>query len=87
MQHYMENSKYQNYKFFAYVCGFISLMSFWIMLMIGSLFQTNGQNSFLEPLFFSPILAIVAIITSLIFASKAREIRQEWEESQEPKKS
>ncbi len=76
MQHYMENSKYQNYKFFGYACGFISLMSFWIMLIFG-----------LQAVMYSPILAIVAFLAAFVFQSKARQIRQEWEESQEPKKS
>ena len=76
MQHYTENYKYQNAKFFGYVFGVISLMSFWIMIPFG-----------LQVVMYSPIVAIVAIIASLIFVSQAREIRREWEESQEPKKS
>ena len=76
MQHYTENYKYQNYKLFGYVFGVISLMSFWIMIPFG-----------LQVVMYSPIVAIVAIIASLVFTTMAREIRREWEESQEPKKS
>jgi len=76
MQHYMENSKYQNYKFFGYVCGVISLMSFWIMIPFG-----------FTVLQYSPILAIVAFLASFIFRENAVRIRIAWEESQEPKKT
>jgi hypothetical protein len=86
MQHYKQNTAYLTFRALGYVFGFISLMSFWIMLLISTTIH-DGNKGFLTPIMYSPMLAVVTIAASLICRSAAVGIRLAWEDAQKADKA